>query len=59
MSNENTKRLTRVEKARLEVMQSFGGSGLDDVMSGSRKKVAITLEKKQDESKENEPVPPN
>ena len=45
--------------ARLEVMQSFGGSGLDDVMSGSRKKVALTLEKKQDESKENEPVPPN
>ena len=59
MSNENTKRLTQVEKARLEVMQSFGGSGLDDVMSGSRKKVALTLEKKQDESKENEPVPPN
>ena len=59
MSNENTKRLTRVEKARLEALQSFGGSGLDDVMIGSRKKVALTLEKKQEESKENEPVPPN
>ena len=38
--------LTRVEKARLEAMQSFGGGGLGDVLSGAKRRVARTLEAK-------------
>ena len=51
--NESTaqtaKRLTRVEQARLEALQSFGGGGLQDVMTGAKRRIARTLEKpKQD-----------
>ena len=38
--------MTRVEKARLEAMQSFGGGGLGDVLIGAKWRVACTLESK-------------
>ena len=47
-----TSRLTRAERARLEALQSFGGSGLGEVMDGSKKRIARTLEVKK--SKEDE-----
>ena len=40
--------LTRVERARLEALQAFGGSGLQDVMTSSKRKVACNLEEKND-----------
>lgn len=43
------RRLTRVERARLEALQSFGGSGFSDVMGGSKRRVARTLEEKKAE----------
>lgn len=46
------KRLTLVERARLEAFQSFGGSGLDDVLGTSRKIVAITLKGKENKTNE-------
>ena len=54
--NENSarpiKRLTRVEQARLEALQSFGGGGLQDVMTESKRRIARTLQKpKQDKVK--------
>ena len=42
------KRLTRVEQARLEALQAFGGSGLQDVMTSSKRKIARNLEEKED-----------
>ncbi len=41
------RRLTRVERARLEVMESFGGTNLDTVMDSSTRKVARYLEPKK------------
>ena len=40
------RRLTRVERAKLEALHSFGGSGFSDVMGGAKRRVARTLEKK-------------
>ena len=60
--------MTRLEKARLEALKSFGGNGLDDVLSSSSRRVARTLKKKptvekkvekmikKDETKENTPA---
>ena len=44
------KRLTRVERARLEAFQSFGGSGLDDVLQTSKKIVSTKLKGKENKS---------
>lgn len=41
------RRLTRLERARLEALQSFGGHGLHDVMTTSKKIVSRTLEAKR------------
>ena len=41
--------------ARLEALQSFGGGGLSDVMSESKRRVARTLEAKEKEGKGEEP----
>lgn len=49
-------RLTRAERARLEALQSFGGSGLGEIMDASKKRIARTLEVK---SKEEESEDPN
>ena len=41
--------------ARLEAMQSFGGGGLGDVLSGAKRRIARTLEAKtKGEQGENE-----
>ena len=48
------RRLTRVERARIEALQSFNGSSFNDTMDGSKRKVARTLEaKSKDEDTEN------
>ena len=39
------RRLTRVERAQLEAMKTFGGEALDVVMGGAKWRVARTLEK--------------
>ena len=47
--------MTRLEQARLEALQSFGGHGLHDVMTTSKRVVSRTLEakrKKLEEDKE-------
>ena len=52
-AHPRTGRLTRAERARLEALRSFGGSGLGEVMDGSKKRIARTLEvksKKDDQS---------
>ena len=41
--------------ARLEALQSFGGGGLSDVMSESKRRVARTLEAKEKGGKGEEP----
>lgn len=48
--------MTRTEQARLEALQSFGGSGLDAVLGGAKRMVARTLDgrKRQDEEVEEE-----
>ena len=43
------KRLTRVEKAHLEAMQSFGGQGLDAVWTSCTQILSKTLDKKEEE----------
>ena len=48
----STNRLSRVERARLEAIQSFGGSGLEEVMGQAKKRVARTLEIKTEENHE-------
>ena len=50
--SQATGRLTRAERARLEALHSFGGSGLGDVMGGAKKCVARTLEPKCKENGE-------
>ena len=50
-------RLSRVEKARLEALQSFGGNGLGDVMTEAKTRVARTLEVKRKEPDHDEPGP--
>ena len=42
--SDTGKRLTRVEWARLEALQTFGGSGFDVILSESKRKIARTLE---------------
>ena len=44
-----------MELARLEALQSFGGGGLSDVMSESKRRVARTLEAKEKGGKGDEP----
>ena len=39
-----TKRLTKAQKAQLEAINSFGGNTLDNVLQGSKRKVAKTLD---------------
>ena len=39
-----TKRLTKAQKAQLEAIKSFGGNTLDNVLQGSKRKVAKTLD---------------
>lgn len=41
------RRMTRLERARLEALKSFDGHGLHDVMSSSKKVVSRTLEAKR------------
>ena len=50
-----TNRLTRAERAQLEALKSFGGSGLGEVMDGSKRRIARSLEvkSKQDDQSEN------
>ena len=62
VSNEG-RRLTRLEKARIETLQSFGGSGLDDILSSSKQKAMdeeneaeLSVAKEEKENKENTPV---
>ncbi len=43
-TDQSKKRLTKVERARLEALQSFGGDGLQDVMTTAKRKIARTLE---------------
>jgi len=43
-----------VELAKLEALQSFGGGGLSEVMSESKRRVARTLEAKEKRGKEEE-----
>lgn len=58
------RRLTRTERARIEVLQSFGGSGFDDLFP-KKKAVKETKEEEDeapgngtsdDDKKENKPV---
>lgn len=49
-----TNRLTRAERARLEALQSFGGTGFGEVMDGSKKRIARTLEVKSKEDGQTE-----
>ena len=44
--------MTRLEKARLEALKSFGGNGLDDVLSSSSRRVARTLKQKSEKKME-------
>ena len=53
-AHPRTNRLTRAERARLEALQSFGGSGLGEVMDGSKKRIARTLEVKSKEDNQTE-----
>ena len=48
------KRMTRVERGRMEALQSFGGSNLRDTLDTSKKRVAQTLEAKRDKPAEEE-----
>ena len=48
------RRLTKVEQARLEALQSFGGSSLVSVMDGATKRVARTLESAKPKREEEE-----
>ena len=41
-----------MELAKLEALQSFGGGGLSEVMSESKRRVARTLEAKEKRGKE-------
>lgn len=43
-----------MELAKLEALQSFGGGGLSEVMSESKRRVARTLEAKEKRGKEEE-----
>ena len=48
--------MTRLEKARLEALKSFGGNGLDDVLSSSSRRVARTLKQKSTIEKKMEKI---
>ena len=43
---------TRAEIAHLEAIESFGGSNLDDVLGGAKKKVSRTLESSNKKKKQ-------
>ena len=58
-SCSSSNRLSRVERARLEALQSFGGSGLGDVMKEAKKCVARTLEIKLEENHESDDISRN
>ena len=47
-STNSGRRLTRVERARLEALQAFGGGGLQDVMASSKRKIANNLKEKSE-----------
>lgn len=49
-------RLTKVERARLEALQSFGGDGLQDVMTSAKRRIARTLEEKVKEADNSEEI---
>ena len=40
--------MTKAERAKQDVLKSFGGCGFDDVMATSRKRMARTFELKPD-----------
>ena len=51
-SQPSTVRLSRLERARAEVLHSFGGGSLGDIMDKAKKRVAKTLEVKSKEKDE-------
>ena len=42
------RRMTKAERAKQDVLKSFGGCGFDDVMATSRKRMARTFKLKPD-----------
>ncbi len=51
-TNHTGRQLTRVERARLEALQAFGGGGLQDVMATAKRRIACTLEAKVNNQEE-------